>query len=96
MLYEVITGQVIWVGIVFALAIGVSGVVYAESLLALMGAADEVVALGAGYTSTMLGGSVTILLIFLLNAVFRGAGNAVIAMRALWLANGINILLDLV
>jgi len=87
-------GQVVWVGLGFSLVIGVAGVVYAADLLRLMGAEEAVVALGPGYTATMLGGSVTILMIFLLNAVFRGAGNAVIAMRALWIANGINIVLD--
>jgi putative MATE family efflux protein len=87
-------GQVVWIGMGLSLLIGVSGVIYAEPLLRLLGAEPEVVALGSGYTATMLGGSVTILLIFLLNAVFRGAGNAVIAMRALWLANGINLVLD--
>ena len=87
-------GQVIWIGIAFAAVIGIGGVVFAADILSLMGAAPDVLAAGAGYTATMLGGSVTILLIFLLNAVFRGAGNAVIAMRALWLANGINIVLD--
>jgi putative MATE family efflux protein len=87
-------GQVVWLGVAFSLVIGVAGAVFAADVLALMGAAPEVVAAGQGFTATMLGGSVTILLIFLFNAVFRGAGNAVIAMRALWIANGINIVLD--
>jgi putative MATE family efflux protein len=87
-------GQVIWVGAVLSAVIGVLGVIFAEDFLRLMGAEEAVLLVGPGYTATMLGGSVTILMLFLLNAVFRGAGNAVIAMRALWIANGINIVLD--
>ena len=87
-------GQVIWVGVAISVVIGALGVVFATDLLRLMGAETAVVLVGPGYTATMLGGSVTILMLFLLNAVFRGAGNAVIAMRALWIANSINIVLD--
>ena len=87
-------GQVIWVGIALSIVIGLFGVVYATDLLRLLGAEDQVVLVGPGYTAIMLGGSVTILMLFLLNASFRGAGNAVVAMRALWIANGINIVLD--
>jgi putative MATE family efflux protein len=74
--------------------IGVFGVLFATELLTLMGASDGVLDGGQQFTQIMLGGSVTILLIFLLNAIFRGAGNAAIAMRALWIANSINIVLD--
>jgi putative MATE family efflux protein len=91
---RVVAVQTIWLGATLALVIGVAGSFYADELLELMGAAPEVVANGGAYTAIMLGGSATILLIFLLNAVFRGAGNAVIAMRALWIANAINIVLD--
>ena len=87
-------GQVIWVGAVLSVVIGVLGIVFAADFLRLMGAEESVLLIGPGYTATMLGGSVTIVMLFLLNAVFRGAGNAVIAMRALWIANGINIVLD--
>ena len=91
---RIVAVQTIWIAAGLSLAIGVLGVIYAEDLLALMGAEPAVVADGKGYTTIMLGGSATILLIFLLNAIFRGAGNAVIAMRSLWIANGINIVLD--
>jgi putative MATE family efflux protein len=91
---QIVAGQVIWIGVGLAMVIGVLGVVFAADLLALMGASQGVLDGGHRYTQLMLGGSVTILLIFLLNAIFRGAGNAAIAMRALWIANGINIVLD--
>ena len=86
--------QVILIGIVLAVLIGILGATHASGLLALMGGNGNVIEDGRSYTQIMLGGSVTILLIFLLNAIFRGAGNAAIAMRALWIANGINIVLD--
>ena len=86
--------QALLLGVGVALVIGVSGVFFAEQLLRLMGADDAVVAIGVGYTRVMLGGEVTIILLFLLNAAFRGVGDAAIAMRVLWIANSINIVLD--
>jgi len=86
--------QAIVVGIATAVIFGVAGFVFATDLLVLMGASPATVAAGASYTRVMYGGMVTIVLLFLNNAIFRGAGDAATAMRALWLANGINIVLD--
>jgi len=86
--------QAILLGVLVATAVGTAGALWAPDLLQLMGASDEVIAQGAPYTRVMLGGCVTVLLLFLINAAFRGAGDAVIAMRVLWIANGINICLD--
>lgn len=85
--------QALILATVGAAIIGVAGAVLAPRLLALMGASPGVIAIGTGYARVMLGGEATIVLLFVVNAVFRGAGDAAIAMRVLWLANGINILL---
>ncbi len=89
-----VAGQVLLVGLVFSAVIGSVGIFYAGDVLRLMGASSGVIEQGVGYTSFLLGGSVTIMFLFLINAIFRGAGDASIAMRSLWLANGVNIVLD--
>ena len=89
-----VTGQALWIGAALSIGIGIAGVIYAEDILTMMGATDSVVTMGKGFTAVSLGGSATIMYLFLLNAAFRGAGDASIALRSLWLANGINIVLD--
>lgn len=83
--------QAIVVGLVLSAITAVLGYYYASDLLRLMGGSDDVVKLGTGYTRMILGGSATIFLLFLINAVFRGAGDAATAMRVLWVANLVNI-----
>ncbi|MET2985144.1 MATE family efflux transporter [Aureibaculum conchae] len=86
--------QVIILGILVAIVIGIIGVVYPKEILALMGAEPDLIAEGYGYTQILMGGNITIMLLFLINAIFRGAGNASIAMWTLVLSNGLNIILD--
>lgn len=89
-----VTGQAIWLGAALALVIGVTGIFLAEDLLRMMGASDAVIDEGSGFTAVLLGGSATILYLFLLNAAFRGAGDAPVALRSLALANACNLVLD--
>jgi putative MATE family efflux protein len=85
--------QAIMLGALIALVLGVSGVIAAPHLLGIMGASPSVLATGTTYARVMYGGNATIVLLFLVNAIFRGTGDAAIAMRVLWLANAINIAL---
>lgn len=86
--------QAILVCSLFAVAVAVLGVVYAKQMLALMGGEPEVIDQGYRYTQIIFGGNVCVMLLFLINGIFRGAGNAAVAMRTLWIANAINIVLD--
>ena len=86
--------QAILLGIGVAVVAGIFGVLGASHLLRWMGAEEAIIQRGSSFTATILGGSVTIFLLFLLNAIFRGAGDASIALRSLILSNAINIVLD--
>ncbi len=86
--------QAILIGVAMALILGAAGAIWAPQLLGLMGASPETVAAGSSYTRILYGGMITVLLLFLNNAIYRGAGDATTAMRALWIANAINVVLD--
>jgi putative MATE family efflux protein len=86
--------QSIIIGVVISAVVGAIGLIFAPRLLGVMGASPAVIATGHRYTAVLLGGSLVIFLIFLINAIFRGAGDPALAMRTLWLANAINIVLD--
>jgi putative MATE family efflux protein len=86
--------QSIGVGVLASIPFAIAGIFFAKDLLALMGADQWVLDEGYRYTQWMLGGNVVIVLLFVINAIFRGAGDAAIAMRVLWIANGINIVLN--
>ncbi|HKN15493.1 MAG TPA: MATE family efflux transporter [Candidatus Sulfotelmatobacter sp.] len=86
--------QAIALGLFISLAIGVPCFLFAPNLLRMMGASSEIIATDSGYTRICLGGSFAVLLLFLNNAIFRGAGDAAIAMRLLWVSNIINLILD--
>jgi putative MATE family efflux protein len=85
--------QAIILGAAVTIVVSIAGVVFAKDILRIMKAAPDVIEEGVVFTRIMLGGSLVIILLFLINGIFRGAGDAAIAMRSLWIASGINIFL---
>lgn len=86
--------QSILLAIVVGVILGIPGFLYADEILSLMGGDADLISEGAGYTKIMYAGNISIILIFLINGIFRGAGNASIAMKSLLIANGLNMILD--
>ncbi len=86
--------QAILLSLAISVTLGIVGFVLAEDILKLMGGDPDLIKEGVGYTRVMYAGNLSIVLIFLINGIFRGAGDASIAMKSLWLANGLNIILD--
>jgi putative MATE family efflux protein len=85
--------QSLIIALIATVVLSVLGIVFARDILSLMGASKEVVAEGAVFTRIMLGGSLAIIMLFLINGIFRGAGDAAMAMKSLWIASLINIIL---
>ncbi len=85
--------QAIYVGVIISVFVSLAGIFYAKDLLLMMGGNPEMVEKNYHYTQLLMGSNIVIMLLFLINGVFRGAGNASIAMRSLWLANILNIIL---
>jgi putative MATE family efflux protein len=86
--------QAIYLATSVSILVSIIGLFFSKEILGLMGASESVIASGSGYTRWMLGGNITVMLIFLINAIFRGAGDASLAMRVLILSNALNIILD--
>ena len=86
--------QAIGSGVALAILLGIAGYMFGPHLLAFMHATPAVIRTGSAYTRIILGGNVVIVLLFLINGIFRGSGDAAVAMRTLWVANAINMALD--
>lgn len=86
--------QSIAIGIITSVPVAVVAITFAPQLLRLMGGTPDIIEAGTGYATIILGGNVVIMLLFLNNAIFRGTGDAALAMRALWIANAFNLVLD--
>lgn len=86
--------QSLILALIASLLLGIPGFIFAKDILKIMGAEPAAITEGLSYARIMLGGNVAIILLFLINGIFRGAGNAAIAMKSLWIANAFNIVLD--
>jgi putative MATE family efflux protein len=86
--------QAVFLGLIVSVAFGIPFFIFASNVLALMGATPAIIASGVNYTRIALGGSGVVMMLFLNNAIFRGAGDAAIAMRLLWVSNILNLILD--
>ncbi|MBK7381492.1 MAG: MATE family efflux transporter [Ignavibacteriales bacterium] len=86
--------QSIYLAFIIAVPIMIAGLLFSADLLRMMGASEMIIAEGAGYTRLIFGSNIIVILLFLINGIFRGAGDAALAMRSLWIANSINIILD--
>jgi putative MATE family efflux protein len=86
--------QALYLGLFITLVLTVAGLLYADHILRFMGGSEELIRNNGGYTRIMFGGNITIIMLFMINGIFRGAGDAALAMRALLIANGLNIILD--
>ena len=86
--------QAILTGVIISLLIGLPGAMLSGRLLGMMGASKTILESMSGYTSIMLGGNIVIMMLFIINAIFRSAGDAAVAMKVLWIGNIINIMLD--
>ena len=86
--------QAILTGLIVSIIIGIPGALFSKNLLGMMGASKPIIDSMSGYTSIMLGGNIVIMMLFIINAIFRSAGDAAVAMKVLWIGNIINILLD--
>ena len=91
---EVAAVQTIYIGLGLSMIISLVGIFFAGDILRILGGSEQLIHRNVGYTRLMLGGNISIMMLFLINGIFRGAGNASIAMRSLLLANIINIVLD--
>lgn len=85
--------QAISLTVAISVCISVIGLIWPDAILGMMGADASVIEMGSSYTAIMFGGNIVIMLLFLLNGIFRGAGDAAIAMKSLWIANILNIIL---